>query len=120
MASASQEIARDTWRAYFDEFSRTIGTAEVTIEVAGLDVGDQIAAERLVLDGITYDDKDDIVIVAVNAPGSAREDYEHNVNGPQQIFFATLDDGATVFDVTDSEDRKHLISVRPAGALPPA
>jgi hypothetical protein len=71
-----------------------------------------------VLEGITYDDKDDIVVVAVNAPGSPREDYEHNVNGPQQIFLATLDDGATIFDVTDSEDRKHLISVRPAGALP--
>lgn len=118
MASEAQEISRDGWRAYFDEFSRTIGTAEVTIEVAGADVGDQIAAERLVLEGITYDDKDDILVVGLDMPGNVREDYEHIVNSPQQIYVATLDDGATAFDVKDDENRQHLISVRAVQALP--
>jgi hypothetical protein len=119
MAVASQEIARTSWREYFDEFSRTIGTAEVTIEVAGRDLGDQIAAERLVLTGITYDDKDDVLVVALDTGGS-RDEYEHMIDSPQKIYVATLDNGETTFEVTDGEDHQQLIHVRPAEALPPA
>jgi Family of unknown function (DUF5335) len=119
MALASQEIARAAWREYFDEFSRTIGTADVTLEVAGRDIGDQIAAKHLVLAGITYDGKDDIVVVGL-APGGSPEEYEHLIDSPKQIYVATSDDGETTFDVTDAEDRQHLIHVRAAAALPPA
>jgi hypothetical protein len=117
---ASQEIARDLWQSYFDEFSRSAPASEVTLEVAGEDVGDQIAAERLVFDGITYDDGDDIVLVALNAPGAPREDYEHLIQSPRQVQVATLDNGETTIEVTDAESRKHLVHVRPAEALPPA
>jgi hypothetical protein len=118
MAAQSEEIPRENWRTHFDEFSKTTGTAEVTIEIAGSDIGDQIAAERLVLTGITYDDKDDIVVVAVHAPGADREDYEHIIDTPQQIQVTTLD-GEWTFDVVDGEDRQNLIHVRLADELPP-
>lgn len=120
MAVATQEIARNTWREYFDEYSRTMGTVEATIEIAGRDLGDQIAAERLVLTGITYDDKDDILVVGLDAPGGAGEEYEHIIDGPQQIYVATEDDGETTFDVTDQERHQNLIHLRAAEALPPA
>jgi hypothetical protein len=114
MASTSQELTRDSWRGYFDEFSRTAGAAEVTIEIAGRDIGDQIAADSLVLTGITYDDKDDIVVVAVGSP----DEYEHIISDPQQIQVSTEDDGETTFDITDGEDTQHLIHVRAAAELP--
>jgi hypothetical protein len=120
MAVDSQEIARAAWREYFDEFSRTVGTAEVTLEIAGSDIGDQIAAERLLLTGITYDDKDDIVVVGLDAPGGDPEEYEHIIDAPQQIYVATTDDGEMTFDITDGEGRQHLIHVQPVEALPPA
>jgi Family of unknown function (DUF5335) len=120
MADVSEDIPRDAWRAHFDEFSRTAGASEVTLEVAGPDVGDQIAAERLTLTGITYDDKDDILVVGLDAPGGSVEEYEHIVSEPRQIQVATLSDGETTYDVTDSEGRQHLIRVRPAPELPSA
>lgn len=67
----SQEIPRASWREHFDELSRTIGSSEATIEVAGSDLGDQIAAERLVLIGVTYDDADHVLVVGLDAPGGA-------------------------------------------------
>jgi Family of unknown function (DUF5335) len=116
MAGTSQELARASWREYFDELSRTLGTVEVTVEVAGRDVGDQIAAERLVLTGITYDDKDDVLVVGLDSP----EEYEHIIDAPQQVYVATRDDGLTTYEVTDAEGRQHLIHVKQAEALPPA
>ncbi|HYZ28612.1 MAG TPA: DUF5335 family protein [Thermoleophilaceae bacterium] len=120
MAVASQEITRESWREYFDEFSRTVGTAEVTLELAGRDIGDQIAAERLVLTGITYDDEDDVLVVGLDAPGGSPEEYEHMIASPERIYVATTDNGETTFDVTDAEGRQHLIHMTPAPALPPS
>ena len=119
MAVASREIPRETWGAYFDEYSKTLVTSEVTLEVAGADIGDQIAAERLVLTGITYDDEDDVLVVGLNAPGGDAEEYEHIIQSPQQIQVATLDDGETTFDVADAEQHQHLIHIRPVEPLPP-
>jgi hypothetical protein len=120
MAVATQEITRESWREYFDEFSKTIGTTEVTIEVAGRDIGAQIAAERLVLTGITYDSKDDLLVVGLDAPGGSPEEYEHMISGPQQIYVAATDDGETTFDVTDAEGHHHLIHIKRVPPLPPA
>jgi uncharacterized protein DUF5335 len=92
----------------------------VTIEIAGEDLGDQIAAERLVLSGISFDDKDDILVVGLDAPGSDREEYEHMIASPKRIMSATLDNGETTFDVEDDEGRQHLIHIRPVQPLPPA
>jgi hypothetical protein len=92
----------------------------VTLEISGKDVGDQIAAERLVLTGITYDDKDDILVVGLDAPGGSPEEYEHIIQSPQQISSVELDGGGTTFDVDDAEGNQHLIHVRPVASLPPA
>jgi Family of unknown function (DUF5335) len=69
-----------------------------------------------VLTGISYDDKDDVVVVGLGSP----EDYEHIISGPQQIQVATLSDGGTIYEVTDGEGRQHLIRIRAAAELPPA
>jgi hypothetical protein len=117
---ATQALPRESWRTYFDELSRTIGATEVTVEVAGRDLGDQIAAEQLLLVGITYDDGDDILVVALDAAGDAPGDYEHEIDSPQQIRVAELEDGTTTIEVIDPDDNQHLVYLRPAPELPPA
>lgn len=47
-----------------------LDTVEGTVGVIGRDVGDQIADERQVLTDITYDDRDDALIVGLEAPDS--------------------------------------------------
>jgi hypothetical protein len=120
MSTATTEIPRDSWRGYFDEFSKALPTVEATIEVVGPDVGDQIEAERLVLTGITYDNKDDILVVGLDAPGGSPEELQHIIYGPQTILATGgAEEGELlVFDVMDGEGRQHLLRIENAPRLP--
>jgi hypothetical protein len=84
MAITSQEIPHDTWRRYFEALTDVLRAVEGTGEVIGRDVGDQIADERQVLTDITYDDRDDALIVDVEAPDSDGERVEHVIEHPQR------------------------------------
>ena len=120
--TTTQTLPRDTWTSYFDTLSKDLGTTIVTIEAVGRDIGDQLAADHLVLTGITYDHKDDIVVIGVDAPGGDPEEYEHVVSNPQAIMAATGDpDGPPlVIDFEDAEGRHHIVSLEQAPELPGA
>jgi hypothetical protein len=118
MATTTQEIPRDAWRTYFDELSRTAGTVEATVEVAGRDLGAQIAAERLVLTGLSYDHKDDVVVVGVDAPGGTPEEYEHMVEHPQKVLVATGPETGMAIDIEDAENHQTIIRLAFVPALP--
>jgi hypothetical protein len=120
MATTAQEIPRDTWTPYFDELSKHLGTVEATVEVIGRDLGAQIAAERLILTGISYDHKDDIVVIGLDAPGGTPEEYEHLVQKPQRIMVAPGGPGETdmVIDIEDSEGHKTIVRLERPPALP--
>ena len=117
MGSTTQELAHDRWRPYFDELSRNLGTVEATVEVAGQDIGDQIAAERLLLRGITYDDRDDIDVIALEALGEAGT-LEHMVEHPQRIFIATGEGAELTVDVEDADGHRTLVTLDRPPALP--
>ena len=60
----ADQLPRDGWRGYFDDLSRALATQQATVEIDGPDLGAQAQAEGLVLSGISYDDRDDILVVA--------------------------------------------------------
>jgi hypothetical protein len=115
MALTTREIPKGEWRTYFDAFSRDLGELRATVEIAGMELGDQIEAEHPRLTGITYDDKDDILVIGLDAPGGVPEDLEHVVYGPQKIYIAEGQDEMTVFDVEDADRNQTLIRLEPAG-----
>jgi hypothetical protein len=116
----TQTLPKDTWKAYFNELSKDLGTMIVTVEAIGKDIGAQIAAERLVLTGITYDDKDDIVVIGLDAPGGNPEEYQHIVYQPRTIAVATGDpDGPPlVIDVEDADGHRHIVRMELPPELP--
>jgi hypothetical protein len=120
MATNTQELPRETWRPYFDELSKTLGTVEATVEVVGRDLGAQIEAERLVLAGITYDDRDDVLVIGLDAPGQPEEDLEHLVDHPRRIMIATSETPPEelTIDVEDDEGHKTIVHVERPPALP--
>jgi hypothetical protein len=120
MATTTQEIPKDAWRPYFDELSKILPTVEATVEITGYDLGDQIMAERLILTGISYDHKDDVVVIGLDAPGGTPEDVEHLVYNPQRIMVATSDGPETTIDIQDAEGRQTLIRYEQVPALPGA
>jgi hypothetical protein len=118
MANDTEEIPRESWGPRLDEISRGLGAVEATVEVDGKDLGAQIAAERLLLTGISYDHKDDIAVIALEVPGTDREDYEHLIDHPQRIFVADGVGTPSAIEVEDSEGRKTIVTLEPAPALP--
>jgi hypothetical protein len=118
MATQTQEIPRDAWRTYFDELSRTMGTTQATVEVAGRDLGAQIAAEHLVLTGVSYDSKDDVVVIGLDSPGGTPEEYEHLVEHPRKVLVATGDRAEVAIDIQDDADHQTILRLQPAPALP--
>ena len=60
---ALKQLARPRWQAYFDHVSKKLGAESVKIEVTGLGLGDQVAANWIELTGLSYDPHDDALTV---------------------------------------------------------
>jgi hypothetical protein len=122
MASETQAIPHDAWRDYFDRLSKAMGTVKATVEIAGPDVGDQfVSEEALVLTGVTYDDKDDILVIGLDVPGGQIEELQHIVYSPKAILAtgeAQLETDL-VLDIDDAEGHQTIVTIRRAEALPP-
>ena len=71
-------VPQAEWRDFFDRMSKALTGKWAEIEVASLDLGDQIAAEWVPMLGITYDSKDDLLDVALDR-------YDHLIRHPKQI-----------------------------------
>jgi hypothetical protein len=119
MAPQTEQLPREAWHPYFDDFSKHLGTYEATVEIDGPDIGAQIAAERMVLTGITYDHKDDVIVIGLDAPGGDPEEYQHLVEHPQAVFIAPGVAGELSIDITDAEQHQTILRLERPPALPP-
>jgi Family of unknown function (DUF5335) len=117
MADMTTELARDSWRAYFDDLSRELGTVQATVEIDGNDLGAQVQAEGLVLTGISYDDRDDVIVIGLS-PGGPEEVLEHMVSRPQRILVDAAEGVIPrTLDLEDAEGHRTRVRLRPAPAL---
>jgi len=91
MANEMRELPSESWRTYFDGLSRELGAVEATVEIDGSDLGAQVEAERLILTGISYDDRDEVLVISLAEPGSPRDTVEHMVQQPRRISVDTTD-----------------------------
>src|SRR5258705_4109917 len=64
--STLRNLPKTEWRRFFDRVSKPLIGKRAEIEVAALDLGDQIVAEWVPLIGITYDSQDDLLDVALD------------------------------------------------------
>src|SRR3954470_8340523 len=118
MTTATHEIPREAWREYFDTLAKVLPTVEATIEVVGRDLGDQFVGERVLLTGISYDHKDDVLVIGLDTPGGLPEEVEHIVDHPQRVMVTSMEDGSTAIDVEDAEGHQTLLRYAEVPALP--
>jgi hypothetical protein len=118
MAAHTEQLPREAWRPYFDELSKHLGTVEATVEVAGRDLGAQIEAEHLILTGMSYDNKDDVMVIGLDSPGGIREEYTHMVQHPQRVMVATGEDMPMSIDIEDDEAHQTIVRLEIPPALP--
>ena len=107
-----QKLEKSQWHPFLDRLSQLLPAKQAEIEVASLDLGDQVEAEWLPLIGITYDPKNDLVEVAL-------ESVDHLIHKPRELY---IDNGAgplTRLEIVDADGVRQIVKLRDPLMLPP-
>ena len=104
---------RAEWRPFLDRVSKGIAGKQAEIEVASLDLGDQIEAEWVPLIGLVYDSKDDNVEVAV-------EGLDHLIHKPRELYVEEEGGELSSLEVIDADGTRSIIKLKDMLMLPAA
>jgi hypothetical protein len=107
------QLAKSQWQAYFDRVSKTLGAKRVEIEVTGLALGHQVEAEWIPLLGLSYDPKDDVLVVT-------GEGLRHLISHPSQVHVDRELDSVHGIEVIDAEGNHHIVLLKDSLSLPAA
>jgi len=105
-------VPQSEWREFFDRMSKALLGKWAEIEVASLDLGDQIVAERVPLLGVTYDSKDDLLDVALDR-------FNHLIRRPREITVDETSAGLSSVAVVDEEGARQIVRLKEPLTLPP-
>jgi hypothetical protein len=117
MAVISAE-QRTEWTRLTERLTAEYQGYDVTIEILDPEVGANSLVERLPFDTVTYDHKDDVVVISV---GGNSQRYpvalRHVIHHPQELVVDLIPEGAAL-KITDSTGTTTLVSLvrRPDGA----
>ena len=109
--SVTTSEQRTEWSRLADRLSADHEGHDVTIEVLDAEGGDNSLVERLPFAGITYDHKDDVVVISV---GGRSPRYpvvlRHLIHHPTEILFDLIGHGAAL-KISDSSGTTTLVSL---------
>ena len=105
------EIARQDWPEFFARVSGVLQGKRIDIEIDAPDIGAQVEARKLSLNGLSYDRRDDVVAIDT-------EVIEHLVRAPQKIYVSGDEDGFDSLEITVAEGGKHILNFSEPLALP--
>ena len=108
-----RNIPKSEWRTFFDRMSKALLGKWAEIEVAQLDLGDQIVAEWIPLLGVTYDSKDELLDVALDR-------LDHLIHRPNEIMVDESPDGLSSVAVVDADGARQVVKFKVPLMLPPA
>ena len=107
----AKKLEKSIWQPYFDAVSKVLSGKRAEIEVAALDLGDQIGAEWLPLLGITYDPKDDLIEVAL-------EGVDHLIPKPQEVWVEADGLDLSSIQIIDVNGVRQILMLRDPLMLP--
>lgn len=90
-----REIPRGEWVKYLDGFSRRHEGWLVTVEVLGAEIGAQVGAQELPLEGVTAELKaggEDVITIMLG--GGAQEHVTHSILQPTHVRIEQAESGA--------------------------
>jgi hypothetical protein len=90
-----KEVPREEWPAYLDGFSRRHEGWLVTVEVLGAEIGAQVEAQELPLEGITAELRaggEDLITIILG--GGSRGRVTHNILQPTHVRIEQTESGA--------------------------
>jgi peptidoglycan hydrolase-like protein with peptidoglycan-binding domain len=115
-----EELPREAWHDFFEDVTKEHEPSDVTVEVLGLDLGDQLEAEKLPLAYLEYDPKDDEFIVGVGGrDGRYPVVLDHAVHGPQKILVDNRVPAlVTAVEVADGDGQQTIVTLQSRPELP--
>lgn len=108
---SDEVIEKGQWEFFCNRVSRQLEGAQAEIEVASLNIGDQIQAEWVPLLGVSYDPKDDIVEIAV-------EGLDHIVREPGALTVQREGPMIASLAVESRAGERHIVRFRQPLSLP--
>jgi hypothetical protein len=105
------QVNKGNWKAFFDTLAKPLAGKRAEVEVASLDLGDQIEAEWAPLIGIAYDPADDLIEVAL-------EGLDHLILEPREVYVDYHVGGLIGLEVIDAADVRQIIKLKDPLALP--
>jgi uncharacterized protein YuzE len=107
---AVRKLDKRQWRSFFERVSKNIVGKHTEIEVASLDLGDQIAAEWLPLLRISYDPRDDIIHITLDG-------LDHTIRAPREVYVDLGPTELTSMEIIDADDVLQIVQLRDPLAL---
>jgi hypothetical protein len=107
----AKKLDKPLWRPYFDSVSKALTGKRAEIEVASLQLGDQVEAEWLPLLGIAYDPKDDLIEVGL-------EGLDHLIRKPLEVWIEGEGLDLTAIEVVDADGVRRIVTLRDPLMLP--
>ena len=109
--SVTTSEQRSEWIKLTDRLSADHQGHDVVIEMLDPEGGDSSLVEHLPFDGITYDHKDDVVVITVGgSPPRYPVVLRHLIHHPEEIQFDLVPQGAAL-KITDSSGTTTLVSL---------
>lgn len=116
----TREIPREQWNAFLADFSESHRDAEVRVEVAGGDLGDQRLGTARALMGMELEPKGSgkgEIDLSLQLKGDAGALMDHRIQHPEHLYLLEgTDDGVDCLSIEDRAHRKTLIFVKGAQA----
>ncbi len=104
-------LPKEAWKPYFEGMSDALIGKRAEVEVASLELGDQIVAEWIPLLGITYDSRDDLIDVSLG-------ELNHLIRDPTQIEITEGVDGLRSVAVTSGDGTVQVLRLKDPLRLP--
>jgi len=106
-----QQVDRSGWSVFFDTFTKSLPGKRAEVEVASLELGDQIQAQWTPLIGMTYDHRNDLIEVALDG-------VDHLIRGPQEVYVDFDVGGIIAVEIIDADGTRQIIKLNDPLALP--
>jgi len=109
-----QNLPKESWKPYFNAVSDALIGKWAEVEVASLDLGDQVVVEWLPLLGVTYDSHDDLLDIVLG--GSSH--FNHLIRHPRQIEITEGAEGLRNIAVTNGDGTVQVLRLKEPLRLP--
>ena len=98
-------IPRAEWRRFCDRVSKAVHDGRAELDVASLELGDRIAARWLLLFGLVFDARADVLEIALDG-------VSHSILSPRELVLEETDRGLVAIEIVEADDTVETLRFR--------